>query len=218
MMKLKDVFKKLFKRGKVNEFQPTPHIQNKAIANKALSKMRGLQDELKAVDAGFDRAIADKEREYLTASNQYEDAYNNYIDLFKQQRRGIISKGKLNAEKDALQPFQESLQDIGAELDTIRGYKREEILSLLLSMQDQQDDYLKSKVDELTLQASELKRLKQEYQKKFIDYAEGSSEVFELEKEMTANLRNYGLNNQLAIGDKFTALMGAVGELPKALK
>ncbi|ARK23654.1 hypothetical protein SporoP37_02410 [Sporosarcina sp. P37] len=204
--RLKNLISKLFNRGEITEAVPAKKM------NINIQKMNDLRAELSAIESGFNRTIADKEREYDTASIAYHEAYDGYSELFQRYKLGLVKEAKIIAEKANLKPLEDAVSEIGYELDTIRGYKRDESLSLLNQMHDLQDEYLKAKADEMNAVASEMKRMKLVYNQKLSAYGAGCSEVFDIERDMMHQLQLHGLNNRLAIGDKFTAMMQNVPE------
>lgn len=198
---MKQLLQKIFKRKETPEAVPVKKL------NKHIQKMLDLRSELTAIESGYSKAIANKERDYDTASIAYHEAYDGFSELHRKHRLGMVKESKINAEKASLKPLEEAVSDIGHELDTIRGYKRDEILSLLNRMHDFQDDYLKAKADEMNAVASELNGLKLAYTQKLSAYGAGCSEVFDIERDMMHQLQLHGFNNRLSMGDKFTALM-----------
>ena len=199
---LKKILGKLFNQKEVSEVIPAKRI------HKDISKMQDLRKELAAIESGFNKTTAEKEGQYDIADTKYNEAYAAFTELFQRHKLRLVSEAEVTAEKEKLNPLQEAVRDIGAELDTIKQYKREEIISLLNQMDSLQDDYLNAKAEEMKAAASRLSYMKQQYQQEFTAYVTGCSEVYHTEQAMSDTLQQYGFNNKLVMVDKFSVLVG----------
>lgn len=188
--KLKITIQKLLNKD-VSELEAPASKQHKAIA-----RIQKLRQQLDALTRGYDKAIDGLKATYNSKLSQFEKQYRLYQDKHKQYRKMMLTEDDIKQSEKELQPYKVALEDAGAELNKVEGFKKEEVMQIINEIEALKEEYLSALAEEIKQDASALAQHKQEYLQKVSFIGKAYSDVAETDDMMQLHLQNNGLSYQ----------------------
>jgi len=118
----------------------------------------------------------------------YDEKQAEYADAYQEVQHKITSENlsmpEIKEERATIQPYEDSLRDIGTELRTVQGYLQDESMQVVQSIESMQDEFTTELADNIGVNVTRLKRIRKEYLQAISDIGSDYRTAKELEKFM----------------------------------
>ncbi|WP_170292700.1 hypothetical protein [Metabacillus idriensis] len=171
---------------------------------KPINRMETLKLELIETVQAYDAKITNTEAEYKRAVLLYEKAYSKVSEVQTRYRNKMVTEIVLKDEKEKLMPLEDSVRDLGHELDTLRTYKKEEILRIVGKMDSLTDSYVQEKAEEVKVKAYQLQQLKHQQLQLLTKLRGDYAELMYADDLIFKHLKDAGISYTKTMSDKLS--------------
>ncbi|WP_087972764.1 hypothetical protein [Oceanobacillus rekensis] len=184
MKKLNNWLKSIFGGNPVNPSTTTTEIKEDT---KVTNRIKQLREGIQHLNYTYDTNLQGLQDTYNSKLVLYNKQYQQFEEVFRKYRNKAVSDAELAEEKKLLQEKESELQDAGALIQEVAGYKAEDIQAHTGEMEALAEEFTTDIADSIINKASHLQELKQQYLSTLSEIQALYSDVVEAEKVLNNN-------------------------------
>ncbi|MGP4071308.1 hypothetical protein ACTWQB_01990 [Piscibacillus sp. B03] len=188
--------------GLVKKFRKNPEANTKAPEGigkvdinryETVEQMQELKDKILKLESGYNKQIEKLEVSHDSKAKELEKASNDLM------AEGLSYPDLLERQKE-LEPAKEELENIKQELQTVKGFKEDELLTILNHMKSLKLEYIQEQSQRINHEADLIEVLLKQYEKGLNNISSIHNETEEIDTLLNNGFKmlGYGWNQEMA--------------------